>query len=91
MPRSRPISNYTRSADHRSAEGDEDRRAEAQLTSVCERARGYDERCGGQWYPELLRQHRGEKHDVTVPDEVLKGATHASNDTPIQIFPIRYI
>ena len=47
--------------DHRSAEGDEDRRAEAQLTSVCERARGYNERCGGKWYPELLRQHRGEK------------------------------
>ena len=57
---------------------------------VCERARGYDERCGGQWYPELLRQHRGEKHDVTVPDEVLKRVTHGSNDSPIQIFPIRY-
>jgi hypothetical protein len=46
---------------------------------MCERPCGYDERSGGQWQPELLRQHGREKHNVTVFDEVLKRVIHASN------------
>jgi hypothetical protein len=48
---------------------------------MCERARGDDERCGGQWHAELLGQHRGEKNEVSVLDEELKCFAHAGNNT----------